>query len=217
MERYGIHQVTIPLPFWNDNVHCYLGKQPNGKWSIIDSGLNTNVTNKTWINTLNQYSINPKTDIDKILITHHHPDHFGFSSELQDLTGAYVYIDEREYELSLNALSELERKKFYLSSGMPSTIVEELQPVNNSINNLLKKIMYIRKDSTYMIGELLFEALEMPGHSEKHICFYNKKEKILITGDHLTREVTPYIAYHGTGDNNPLKTYIKTLKSMQSM
>src|SRR5699024_9991456 len=88
MTHFGITQLTIPLPFWNDNVHCYMGKQDDGKWVIVDTGLKTEETEQHWLNQFRLLNINPVSDISRILITHHHPDHFGFAHELQKWTNA---------------------------------------------------------------------------------------------------------------------------------
>lgn len=38
------------------------------------------------------------------------------------------------------------------------------------------------------LGDLIFEVIEVPGHSPGHLMFYEKKEKVLIGGDVLFKE-----------------------------
>lgn len=216
MKRYGIHQVTIPLPFWNDNVHCYLALR-EGKWTIIDTAMNQEETSVRWKVAFSEYGVDPQRDVERILITHHHPDHFEYARELQQQTGAEVFLSEQEQSLIYSVLDQEEFSAFYLASGMPKELVKQLKPVNKSANQFPNNMRTIETNGIYQIGELLFEAIQMPGHSDGHICFYNREEQILFSGDHLTRETIPYISYHGYGNENPLSTYLSTLKSMQLM
>ncbi|MGG2026106.1 MBL fold metallo-hydrolase [Gottfriedia sp. S16(2024)] len=216
MKGYGIYQVTIPLPFWNDNVHCYLARR-EGKWTIIDTAMNRNETRLAWEAAFNKYSIEPLRDVERILITHHHPDHFEYARELQQQTGANVFLSEKEQAVAQNNLDAESFSRFYLTAGMPQKLVKQLQPVNTSANRFPKNVCIIETNRLYPIGELLFEAIQMPGHSDGHICFYNSEEQILLSGDHLTRETIPYISYHGYGNKNPLSMYLETLKTMQLM
>lgn len=220
MEQFGLYQVSIPLPFWNDSVHCYLGKR-NGKWVIVDTGLLTDDTRKAWETAFAMHKIDPEKDVESILLTHHHADHFGFAGVMQEWTGAPVHLSDQERELAHYAWTPEKFRQFYGSTGLPEEMVLQLQetptafvrPVSPFPSHL-RKIEYGER---YEIGELEFEAIHMPGHTRGHICFYEKQHKLLISGDHFTRETIPYISYHGYGDSNPLKTYLGTLKNMQAM
>jgi len=216
MNQYGIYQVTIPLPIWNDNVHCYLA-QREGKWTIIDTAMNREETRECWTRAFSEKGIDPKRDVEQILITHHHPDHYDYADELQQQTGAAVFLSEKEQLLAKNQLDDESYQSFYRAAGMPEEMIKQLRPVNRPANQAQRNLQTIEPNKQYAIGELLFEALHMPGHSDGHICFYNREEQILLSGDHLTRETIPYISFHGNGDENPLATYFSTLENMKSL
>lgn len=220
MEQFGLYQVSIPLPFWNDSVHCYLGKR-EGKWVIVDTGLGTDGTRKAWEAAFAMYKIDPRRDVDRILLTHHHADHFGFAGVMQEWTGAPIYLSDQERELAHFAWTTEEFHTFYRSSGLSEEMVLRLQ-VNPTafvgpVSPFPTDLQRIENGNRFHIGELQFEAIHMPGHTRGHICFYEKQHKLLLSGDHFTRETIPYISYHGYGDPNPLKTYLETLKSMQTL
>ncbi|PEL09960.1 MBL fold metallo-hydrolase [Bacillus sp. AFS017336] len=216
MKGYGIYQVTIPLPFWNDNVHCYLARR-DGMWTIIDTAMDRNETRLAWNAAFTEYGVEPNRDVERILITHHHPDHFEYARQLQQQTGANVFLSEKEQVVAQNSLDAESFSRFYLSAGMPQELIMQLQPVNTSANRFPNNMCTIETNRLYPIGELLFEAIQMPGHSDGHICFYNSEEQILLSGDHFTRETIPYISYHGYGNKNPFSEYLETLKQMQLM
>lgn len=220
MEQYGIFQVTVPLPFWNDSVHCYLGRH-RGKWTIIDTGINGHVTQKTWEDAFAAHQISPRQDVERIFLTHHHADHFGFANVIQEWTDAPLHLTDQERELARFSWTNEAFQAFYRACGLPDEMVSHLaenptafvQPLSPFPNKLERLV----PGEPVQFGELLFEAIHTPGHTPGHICYYNRSEKIMITGDHLTRETIPYISYHGYGDENPLATYLNTLHTMQGM
>lgn len=220
MEQFGIYQVSIPLPIWNDSVHCYLART-EGKWVVVDTGINGHVTQETWEAAFTKHGISPGNDISRIYLTHHHADHFGFAGVMQEWTNAPLYLSDREEELSRFTWSKEGFSTFYRSCGLPEAMVSEL--VGNPTASVKPITPYphmlerIEAGDRFQVGELNFEAMLMPGHTPGHICYYNADEKILISGDHFTKETIPYISYHGYGDENPLATFLTTLRKMQEM
>jgi glyoxylase-like metal-dependent hydrolase (beta-lactamase superfamily II) len=223
MNQYGIHQVTIPLPFRLNHVNCYLACH-EGKWTIIDTGLHREETRRTWDEAFQKHGITAQ-DIERIILTHHHPDHFGFAGGLQDWSeGANVYMSEKAQEYAFSTWTEenfVQNQRFYLSAGMPEELVGQLKENDDTFYKLVRPfpraIQPIIEGHTYQIGDLVYEAIHTPGHAEGHMCFYNKEEKVLLAGDHLLKKITPNISYHGSGDSNPLSTYLTSLEKILAL
>src|SRR5690625_3533722 len=87
LEELGIQRQTIPLPFRLNHVNCFIAEGEKG-YILIDTGLNNRQTEKIWDELLD------KKQIDKILITHMHPDHYGFAGQLQKRTGAHLSMSK---------------------------------------------------------------------------------------------------------------------------
>jgi glyoxylase-like metal-dependent hydrolase (beta-lactamase superfamily II) len=222
MQQYGMYQVTVPLPFRLNHVHCYLARR-EGKWTIIDAGLHRQETKKTWEAAFQQYGIAP-ADIERIIITHYHPDHFGYTGGLQQWTGADVYMSEMSWKRATYVWTEenfTHNEQFYRTAGMPETLVRQLRENDDSFYYLVRpfpdNVNFIHEGETYEIGELTYEAIHTPGHAEGHMCFYNREEKVLLAGDHLLKKITPNISYHGYGDPNPLQTYLNSLEKIRAL
>ena len=47
---------------------------------------------------------------------------------------------------------------------------------------------FLEEGKTIELDEILFDLIEVPGHSPGHLMFYNKEEKVMIGGDVLFRE-----------------------------
>ena len=91
-----IVQVRIPLPYRLNIVNCYLLRGAAG-WTLLDTGLNTAAARAQWGAAMKTLNFKPD-DIEKIVLTHMHPDHFGLAGwwQQQAETPMPVYLPERE-------------------------------------------------------------------------------------------------------------------------
>jgi glyoxylase-like metal-dependent hydrolase (beta-lactamase superfamily II) len=103
--------------------------------------------------------------IEKIILTHSHWDHFVDAHFLKLATKAPLYVHELDAK-------NVEHPG---SDGLPLFI--PIHPVTP--DHLLKEGDVIE------VGELRLEVIHTPGHSPGGVCFYLRKEKLLISGDTL--------------------------------
>lgn len=104
-----------------------------------------------------------------IMLTHGHFDHiYGLAA----LTGIYnipVYMDSKE-------TYSFEHTNPYVCGnyGLPSAEI----PAAESFK-------YVAEGDVIEVGELRFEVIETPGHSVGGLCFLERSEKVLFSGDTL--------------------------------
>lgn len=223
MDKYGIYQVTIPLPFRLNHVHSYLARQGN-QWTIIDTGLNRKETEIVWQEAFEKYRINPREDISKIILTHYHPDHLGYAGMLEEWTQAPVYMGDQGQFWAHFVWKEStsdQTDPFFRANGMPDELVDQITAYDRQFRSLVwplpKRFEAMKAGQRIQIGELTYEAIETAGHAEGHFCFYSEEAKVLIGGDHILRKITPNISYYGYGAENPLQQYMESLKKFQSL
>ena len=51
-----------------------------------------------------------------------------------------------------------------------------------------------------------------PGHSAGHICLYDARNKVLLSGDHVLPHITPSVGLHVQATSNPLADYLDSLR-----
>ncbi|RXT06548.1 MBL fold metallo-hydrolase [Ammoniphilus sp. CFH 90114] len=223
MEKYGLYQITIPLPFRLNHVHCYLARQGN-RWKIIDTGLNRKETENVWQEAFETNGINVAEDIDDIILTHHHPDHLGFAGRMEEWTQAPVKISKlagywAQYVWQDSTYSKT--REFFENNGLPADLLVDMAEYDQKFHSYLmplpKRLETFEEGEYLQIGELKYEAISTPGHADGHMCFYNLEEKVLLGGDHILKKITPNISYYGYGEENPLKAYIESLNRIQSL
>jgi glyoxylase-like metal-dependent hydrolase (beta-lactamase superfamily II) len=217
LSELRIEQITIPLPFRLNHVNCFLAEGSRG-WTIIDAGLHTMVTKNMW------KPVIEKHDIKDMVITHYHPDHFGYAGELQKLTGAEVWMTEIDKESGLtywetNSLDVV--KENYKKCGLPFQLASELTSDEESFNGKVKpypEVQHIIEEGMkFQFGNHEYEVIFTPGHSDGLFVLYNKENGILLSTDHVLPKISPNISYWFRGDPNPLQAYINSLEKIKKL
>lgn len=81
----GIHWLRLPLPFSLQAINLYLFDDGDG-WTILDTGLNTSMVRDHWDKVFD--NLIGKKPVNRIVVTHMHPDHAGLAGWLAERTGA---------------------------------------------------------------------------------------------------------------------------------
>ena len=217
LEKLGVEAIRIDLPFRLNHVNCFLAENEQGG-TVIDAGLNNDYTKELWEQKLQGKNI---TDI---LVTHYHPDHFGYAGGLQEKTGAKVRMSQIDAEAGIISWADpfLESiPENYRASGIPegqaiqmAKNTEEFKPL---VSPLPKIEQYLSEGDFVQIGRFEYQVISTPGHSDGMVCFYNKEHKTLFSADHILPKITPNISYWFHGEKDPLASYLESLKKVREL
>jgi glyoxylase-like metal-dependent hydrolase (beta-lactamase superfamily II) len=217
LENLGVELIKIKLPFRLNHVNCFIAEGETG-WTIIDTGLHDAVAFDTWKPILEE------KEITQMIITHHHPDHYGFAGTLQQITGAEVRISEVERNAALNASQKEQESSFtdnYRKYGVPTEIVNNLALNEKSFVDMVtphpRVQQYLNEGDKVLLGHLEYEVLNAPGHSDGLVCFFNKEKSVLFSTDHILPRITPNISYLFYGETNPLDKYLQSLNEFKQL
>ena len=156
--------------FLNDNLaqsNCYVISYENCCY-VVDPGEEkmTEVIGYIKENNLNLIAI---------LLTHGHWDHILGIPTMLEYKKVPVYVSEGGYEFLFNS----ELSLFAWREGEFELDKENIQIVTLKENDKVGKEGKILENCL----EFNFEIIETPGHSSGDICYYDKNNKILISGD----------------------------------
>ncbi|GEN87656.1 MBL fold metallo-hydrolase [Oceanobacillus sojae] len=217
IDELGIKQIRLALPFRLNHVNCFLAEEENG-YKMLDTGLHNKETEKVWDKELAGKQI---TDI---IISHYHPDHFGYAGKLQEKTGAEVWMPEIDLQIALQAWEKPFLKNLqenYQRSGIPEDISRALAENTASFAPLVTPYPKIQnllnEGETIQFGKYAYEIIHTPGHSDGLVTFYNRENSVLLSTDHILPKITPNISYWFHGDPNPLENYLKSLEKIKKL
>ena len=211
-------RIPIPLPEVPGAEHlgfcnAYLiGPEP---WLLIDTGMTTDEAWTVFEHGLAEAKV-PLDAIDSVLITHHHPDHYGMARPIRDRSGAKVMIHRRDAEMMFEGLfgSDMPMGQFFGRHGGPS--FEGGGPPMLGMKEFRPAIpdAFLTDDQVFEMGDRRVRVMHTPGHSPGHCCFALGAEGIVLTGDHILPKITPHIGYFPGGDPNPLGSFLDSLKKI---
>lgn len=176
--------ISLPTPFLVGTVNCYLIK--NDPITLVDSGVNSKVSLEALKYQLNKLGLTV-SDIKRILITHAHVDHYGLAATLREISGANVYIHGSEMYKAVNRPMYIENVVTYLAfCGLPEELQEKLAEYFRWESNLeqpLEGAVEIKDGYSWSFDSAELTAVLTPGHSIGHLCFHEKAEGLLFSGD----------------------------------
>ncbi len=221
----GIYQLPLPLPnrMSPGSVNIYLIKGRDG-CLLVDTGWNTAEAFDCLKKGLTQAGVSFK-DILKIVVTHIHPDHYGLIGKLKGLSGARLALHHLERDLIesryINMGDLLRELEHFLHRN--GVVIEELPQLQQASAKMVKFVTPAPSDVTLKGGEVIrlepfsFRVIWTPGHSPGHICLYEPKQKILISGDHILPTITPNVGFHPQSSPSPLDDYLSSLDKVSKL
>lgn len=217
LKEYGLQLIRLDLPFRLNHVNCFLAEGSDG-YTVIDVGLHNKETVKRWEEELRGKEV---TDL---IITHYHPDHYGYAGGFQEKYGVNVSMTEVDAEngrVSWEDLLLSKLEKYYALSGIPRPIGREM--VNNT-GEFIPRVTpyptiqhYLEEGEKIILGKYEYEVIFTPGHSAGLVTFYNREKNVLLSTDHILPKITPNISYWYHGDPNPLASYFASLRKIEAL
>jgi glyoxylase-like metal-dependent hydrolase (beta-lactamase superfamily II) len=218
-----IYKIELPIPISLKTINVYfINESPR---TLIDAGIKNEAsfeTLKKGFETIG-YGLN---SIERILITHGHIDHYGQAKKLSLLSGAPIYIHSKEYGRIRSMIHSLGfLRSIMLRNGVPKGLVNEALQFIESSQNLadpLEEAFFLDDGDAVPFKSMIWKTIHCPGHAPGLICFYWPEKKVLFTGDHLLKEITPNPVLNVYENKPPfrypsLKEYLTSLGKVEKM
>jgi glyoxylase-like metal-dependent hydrolase (beta-lactamase superfamily II) len=205
----GIHRLTFPLPFGIDHVHCYLVRQSDGSYMLVDAGLGLPGAEARWAPVLAGLD----GPLERVVVTHFHPDHVGDCGPVAKLASAQVFQGRADYEQCRRVWGEERSPERYsrhaLAHGLPRAEVEQLRRDSEGLASLVHPAP---DPEPLEPGAALdgWEVLHLPGHADGHLALL--RDGILLAGDAILAQSSPAIGFYPDGRPDPLGDYLGTLE-----
>jgi glyoxylase-like metal-dependent hydrolase (beta-lactamase superfamily II) len=191
----GIHCLAIPTPFAVGRVNAYLIE--DDPLTLIDSGPNSAKA----LDELEQALAargHAIEDVELLVVTHQHIDHFGLAAILARRSGAQVAalrgLDRKLARFREDAeLDDRFAGAVMLSHGVPSDVVTALRAVSASFRawgSTVEVTRTLDDGEELKLRDRTLRVLHRPGHSPSDTVFWDERRALLIAGDHLLGHIS---------------------------
>jgi glyoxylase-like metal-dependent hydrolase (beta-lactamase superfamily II) len=191
----GIHRLAIPTPFMVGRVNAYLIE--DSPLTLIDSGPNSAKALDELEQQLRELG-HAIEDVELLIVSHQHIDHFGLASILARRSGAEVAALEQlaPFLASYGKESDLDdafAQELMLRHGIPADVVTALRAVSASFRGWGAPVQVTRAlapGEQIALRDRTLQVLHRPGHSPSDTVFLDEPRSILLAADHLIAHIS---------------------------
>jgi glyoxylase-like metal-dependent hydrolase (beta-lactamase superfamily II) len=191
----GIHRLAIPTPFQVGRVNAYLIE--DSPLTLIDSGPNSERSLQELEQGLAARGHRVE-DIELLIVTHQHVDHFGLAATLARRSGAEVaalaglapYL--REFETATE-MDDRFAQRVMLRHGIPTDVITALRSVSSSFRTWGAAVEVTRPmgdGEELRLRDRTLRVLHRPGHSPSDTVFVDESRAIMFAADHLLASIS---------------------------
>ncbi len=191
----GIHRLAIPTPFQVGRVNAYLiDDEP---LTLIDSGPNSTkaLCELEQALALHGHAVE---DLELLVVSHQHIDHFGLASVIARRSGAEVAALDRlaPYLRRFDEEAELDddfAKRTMLRHGIPPEVVTALRAVSASFRawgSAVEVTRPLADGGELRLRNRTLRVLHRPGHSPSDTVFHDEDRRLLFAADHLIKHIS---------------------------
>jgi glyoxylase-like metal-dependent hydrolase (beta-lactamase superfamily II) len=182
---------VVPTPYavGPANMYCVTASPV----TLIDCGPNTPAAEKALMAGLERVGVRP-SEIEQVVISHGHPDHFGMAPRLRELSGCRILIGRDDLPKLADDSMLMATGKLLLQEGMPMSALVDMGVREQKLGSIRPRV----PDAEPVDGgeRLAFdgfdlEVLHLPGHTAGHICLWHEPTGTLFSGDTLLLNISP--------------------------
>ena len=210
----NIHRIEIPL-YGNPlkTVNSYV-VQTAERTLIIDTAWNRPDALEALTNGLAELGVDPLAA--DYFLTHRHPDHYSLVTSIaSENSKVYMGAPDIEY-LQAFGTTRPDMRAQMERQGFPVEILQTAagrQGASPPSDRLTPDFTPVGDGDVIRVGGFNFECIDTPGHSQGHVCLYERSLKFFVAGDHILGGVTPNISGFFQ-DGSPLHDYRASLEKV---
>jgi glyoxylase-like metal-dependent hydrolase (beta-lactamase superfamily II) len=229
----GIWRVEVPVPFpqTGGSANVYLLESPGGGLILFDAGLGTPAAEQALADGFRRAGKRFE-DVERIVLSHGHIDHFGAARTVIERRGAEVPVHVHPLDAAKITLGDRyyqERRELYAAHyrrlGVPEEVIRGLArwaDGGDSMARAVKRVQPIEQGQRIeaRAGELVVH--HMPGHTPGMVCLHAPDTGIFLSGDHLLERISPnpLLEPGPNGEEGyfqPLVRHLESLERLESL
>jgi glyoxylase-like metal-dependent hydrolase (beta-lactamase superfamily II) len=190
----GVVRVSLPTPFHVGRVNCYVLVDP--PVTVIDPGILQAASLRQLADALTRQGLG-FGDVEQIVVTHAHPDHFGAAAALAARARTRIVCGLAERASLLGPRDPERTRALLVALGVPAATARSLMAVTGAAVQRLVGwapagvVVGVRDGERLHAGGRQFVCLVSPGHAAGHLSLWDPADSILFSGDHLLARIIP--------------------------
>jgi len=220
--RPGLWSVPVPIPASSlGHVFVYVFETDAGPY-LVDAGWDTEEALGALSRGLEHLGSSVR-EVQGVMVTHIHPDHYGLAGRVRELSGAWVALHPADAALIPDRYTEpsglLDRmgallRRMGAPPGELATLQHASMPVRDLVDQVTPDVLLEDGQRPEVPGWDL-RAIWTPGHSPGHLCFWEPSNRLMLTGDHVLPRITPNIPFHPQAGADPLGDFLRSLHKLE--
>lgn len=222
----GVHWLRMPLPFELNHINLWLLRDGEG-WTIVDTGYGGgDETRVLWERIFDKYL--EGKPVNRVLITHFHPDHFGLATWLSERWGVKVWISLGEFMAAHlvwsggAAYRTNGMYRLFRAHGLSESYLDKMDMRRDAYQMGVPELpSYYRRvmdNEQIVIDGNAWQVIMGYGHAPEHAAYYCEKLKVMISGDMVLPRITTNISVWPTEpDGNPLQLFLDSTRRYRTL
>jgi glyoxylase-like metal-dependent hydrolase (beta-lactamase superfamily II) len=228
----NVRSIAIDLPGYSDLITANVYAVGSGPITLVDTGPKFPGSFETLRAEFHRNG-RDLTDIERIVFTHGHVDHFGLAARIREETGrpvpCFVHSEDAWRVAAETCQEEMFDEAGERLMALVDMPLEEVAKVRERFS-LFAMLCDPVPDAKPMEEGDVFEGddyhlrvIHTPGHTPGTCCLYETTRKILYSGDHIIKHITPNPLFEirkdilRDPDYRSLKAYIRSLEKLKGM
>ncbi len=217
-----LHALQVPIPYPMGSVTVLI--DTSSPVTLIDSALDTPEARAAIQAGLGELGLTWES-VERLIVTHHHPDHYGLAGFIQERSGAEVLMldldiarGERYWHLWEQWLPG--HHKHLLDHGLPGEQLAELEAESRRSRARVRpaaRVTPLHAGERVRLANRDWEVLWLPGHADGHLGLWQPGERLLIAGDAILPRISPNVGLYAYSRPDPLGDYLDTLRKLQEL
>ena len=166
------------------------------------------------------------SDIRRLIISHAHPDHYGMAAWVKEQAPSCELVMLEQEWAWLRAREGTPEEWMVRSDGWlarhgmsADEITEGHHAEEASGRGRMGSWENVEPDTLLNDGELFtfddweFEAVWTPGHTPGHLCMFERRHRLMLTGDHVLPHISPNVSLNSDQEGtSPLADFRRSLE-----
>jgi glyoxylase-like metal-dependent hydrolase (beta-lactamase superfamily II) len=220
-----MYGVRLALPFALDHVNIWLFRARDG-WSVVDAGLADDRTRERWREL--RGGLLADRPIERVVVTHNHPDHMGLAGWLCAETGAELWTSRTEWlfaRLFAQDVSEewiAAGRRFDRRAGLDEEAIEERAGRGNLYRRRVvpppASFRRVQDGDRLRLGDTEWQVVVGRGHAPEMICLFDPAANVLIAGDQVLPRISPNVSvWPSQPEADPLSEFLGSLARFREL